>query len=366
METNRRNLLAAAALGGSFAMLPSVRLAAEETQKAPLRLNANENQYGPSTSALAALTDAGFESWKYGVEEFFALRKAIADQHGIKPENIITTAGSGELLGVAGIAFTGPFRPLVAGTPSFARIQNYARAHGAEVIEVSLNAEHAHDLDTMAAYVTPETGCVYVCNPNNPTGTMLSGDRIREFALSIPEGPTLIVDEAYIELMPEPEAASLWKMAVSKPGVLVTRTFSKLHGLAGLRVGYGIAHEGTIKQLAALKATFANTISFRAALASYEDEAFKAFSLAKITEAREMTERFLKGQGLEYIPSYTNFVLFNPGPMGGKAFQTAMKERGVLVMTGYPEYEQWVRVSMGRVEDMPRFFEAADTVLKSA
>lgn len=119
---------------------------------------------------------------------------------------------------MAGIAFTGPFRPLVAGTPSFARIQNYARAHGAEVIEVSLNAEHAHDLDTMAAYVTPETGCVYVCNPNNPTGTMLSGDRIREFALSIPEGPTLIVDEAYIELMPEPEAASLWKMAVSKPG----------------------------------------------------------------------------------------------------------------------------------------------------
>lgn len=209
----------------------------------------------------------------------------------------------------------------------------------------------------MAAAVSTDSRLVYVCNPNNPTGTVLPAAPLRGFIEALPDGLLTVVDEAYVDLLDEPQQASMIDLVRAGRQVMLTRTFSKIHGLAGLRVGFIIAPPELIKRAAALRMSMSNQVSIAAAKASYSDIDFQNFSRAKIREGREVLYSFCRQQGLEFTPSEANFVLVKTGNV--KAFRDYLRTRQILVGGSYPQYEDWCRISLGTVEQMHRFSEVA-------
>jgi len=356
---SRRGLLTAA-----LAAVPAHRLLADSTLaekpeiQNPIRLIANENPYGPSKSAQAAATKAVSNGWKYAMKEITALKKQLADLHGVSPEHIIVTAGSGESLKIAALALCQGGGRVVAAKPTFTLITSYAESLGCEVDWVPLDSDMVHDLDAMAAAISYQTRLVYVCNPNNPTGTRVDGRKLHDFLATVSQKVPVVVDEAYLDLNEdEAEQTAIPRVLAGDP-VIVTRTFSKLHGMAGMRVGYAIAQPEMITRFNALRMSFMNYPGVMAASASLQDTDFLEFSRSKIQQCMAVTVAALEELGLAYTPSSGNFILFDTGG-SAEEFKTAMLEKGILTGKPEPEYPGWVRISMGKFEQMEQFAEAA-------
>ncbi len=329
---------------------------AEASSGGPIRLLANENPYGPSKTAQEAMEAALADGWMYASGEVRVLRQLIAEQEGVPPDHIRITAGSGELLKMAALGF-GRAGEIVAAKPTFSMLTAYARNTGATVHDVLLDSEMRHDLAAMEARVSSSTSLVYVCNPNNPTGTRLPTQQLRSFIETIEPRATVFVDEAYVELLPNPQSDSMIDQVKAGKNVILARTFSKIHGLAGLRIGYAIARPDLIAMLRPLQMSFLNVMGLRAAAASYQDKDFQAFSRARIQECVDVTQTAMEDIGLSYTPSVTNFVLFDTGG-SVREFASAMRQKNILVGRSYAPYESWCRVSMGTVEQMATFAEA--------
>lgn len=350
---SRRALLAAAA-GGVL----GVAAAARAADRAPmLRLIANENPYGPSPKARQAASAAVNESWKYALGEVQALRAQIAELEGVSPDHVMVTAGSAEALRVAAIAFAREGGEVIAARPTFAFLPAYASALGCKVIEVPLDVSMRHDLSAMAARVTAATRLVYVCNPNNPTGTMINGPALREFIAQVAPSAPVLVDEAYLDLWPDLKDHTAVSRVLAGDRVVVTRTFSKLHGMAGLRVGYAVALPELIEQMESLRITQMSYTGVTAASASLADAEFLAYSRDHIQECLAITEAVLDETGHAYAPSRGNFIYFDTGAGKGE-FMSAMRSAGILTGLSWADYPTWARVSMGRVEDMQAFATA--------
>lgn len=322
------------------------------------RLIANENPYGPAASARRAVTEALATAWQYPMGHDQPLKKLIAEREGLTTAHIMLGDGSGEILRIAGLVYGMGGRDVVAARPTFGFLQDYARQLGATVTEVPLDENLKHDLKGLAAAVTGRTGLLYVCNPNNPTGTLVPGAELRPFLKDMAGRTTVLVDEAYLDLWEDWPAHTATERVRAGDPVIVTRTFSKLHGMAGLRVGYALAPPDIIQRLEKHRMTLLGCAGVAAATASYQDLEFQAFSRARLQEGLAITTGALRELKLRHVAEGRgNFVFFDTGgPLAD--FSAAMRRAGYLVGRPFPPYDSWCRVSMGTVEQMRGFAEA--------
>jgi histidinol-phosphate aminotransferase len=357
-------LLAGVALGSlsrsAAAQSPPSRAAASGA----IRLAGNENPYGPGPAARAAIEAGIGDSWKYPIIEEMAFKAQIAAREGLTPRHVLIADGSSEILHIAALLAGPGGGELVTATPTFSFVADHVRAIGGSVREVPLDAEMRHDLMAMRAAVSPATRLVYVCNPNNPTGTMVPGGELREFLATLPPATTALVDEAYLEIASDMGKHSLVDRVRAGDNLIVARTFSKLHGLAGLRIGYALARPELIERMAKLKLVAVSSLGLAAAAASYADLAFQAASREHLAASVAITTAALDELKRPYAPTRANFVFFDTGQPAA-AFLAAMRERGFALGRPFPQYPTWCRVSMGTVEQMRLFADALRAAMLS-
>jgi len=320
------------------------------------RLLANENPFGPSEKARKAIIDAIGTSYQYPFIAVKQFQQMIADKEGVTKEHILLGAGSSELLAAAAIIFAAKGGPVVTADPSYMDLVNTAADFGAPIEKVPLDKAYGHDLDAMQKKVGSKTSLVYICNPNNPTGTVIPGDKLRAFCETVSKTTPIFIDEAYIDYADPTQTASMIECVRKGHNVIVARTFSKLHAFAGLRIGYVIAQPAVVKAMGKYcsegGAISATTVS--GAMASYQDAEYAKYAIAKNAESKSFLYQTLKAEGYSYVPSHTNFVIF-PLKMNAEKFVGEMMKRGVGVRSWAFAGQQWCRVSIGTMEDMKIF-----------
>jgi histidinol-phosphate aminotransferase len=328
-----------------------------------IQLNSNENPYGPSPRALEALTRAQPTAARYPDAAERRLYETIAAAHGVAPEQVVLGCGSGEVLQMAAMAFARSGRTLVACEPTFEAVLGYTKVAGGETIKVPLTADFRHDLPRMVAACDARTGLVYVCNPNNPTGSIVSRDELALFLERVPRTATVLLDEAYHHFVEDKSYASGQEWLGRVPNLLLVRTFSKIHGLAGLRLGYGVGSKETI-EAARAHAAFdnANQGVLAAALASFPDEEHVARQRTLNRDARDWVCRELEKDRRRYIPSHANFLMIEVGKDVGPVIE-AFRARRILVGRRFPSMPGWLRVSVGTPAEMRTFMDALRTIL---
>jgi histidinol-phosphate aminotransferase len=317
-----------------------------------IKLASNENPLGPSPKALVAMRETLERAHFYPDGGGYYLREAIAQKMGLERSNVILGSGSNEIIEFVGKAFLDPGDDVVVSRHAFVVYKLMATLFGARTIEVP-DPGYAHDLDAMAAAITPRTKEIFIANPNNPTGTLCSQEAIDRFMERVPEHVVVVFDEAYYEFLPEPP--DTLKFVREGRNVVVLRTFSKIQGLANLRIGYGLAKAELIDVLQKTRQPFnANGIAQAGALAGLQDDEHQQRTRELTWEGRDFLQKEFGAMGLEYVPSHANFVLVKVGD--GKAVFNALMKKGVIVRDmnayGLPE---WIRVSVGTMEQNRRF-----------
>jgi histidinol-phosphate aminotransferase len=322
-----------------------------------LRLSSNENPLGLAPAAREAVIEALVHAGRYPGEFTAPLYPQLARYLGVGEENILFGAGSTEVLQLIVQAYQGPGVPLIMAEPTFEDVLRYQRPHAYDLEMVPLKADHSHDLARMreVAEMGRRPVVVYICNPNNPTGTVTPARELDEWIAEAPESTLFLVDEAYHEYAEDPAYASALRWIHEKPNVIVVRTFSKIFGMAGLRLGYGLAHPDTLDRLRPFTiSNNPNILAAAAGMASLEDEAIMARSLQVNREAREVTHQALDEMGLEYLPSHANFLMHRiPGDLG--EYIQRMREEGIRVGRPFPPMTGWNRISFGLPDEMDRW-----------
>jgi len=363
MDLSRRELLTASAL---LLARPGLALPAATpapiTGSSPIVLSWNENPYGPSPAARAAITEAITSACRYPDDDIEALVRALAQKEGLPSDHIVTGAGSGELLCALGFIHGHDGGEIIAAEPTYLELANYARHAGAHVRFVPVDKQLRHDLSAMRAAVSDRTRAVYLCNPNNPTGTALPAAAIREFVESVPEKVTTIVDEAYMDFVDGAGLGSVVDLVGKGKRVVVLRTFSKIHGMAGVRAGYGIARADIASELAATRMSSANIFAMRAARASLVDHAFLTDTRRRILASRARITTQLERLGLAYAEPQGNFVFFDTG-MPLSRFAHSMRERNILVGRHFPPFDTWCRITIGTEPQVAAFLDALRAVV---
>ncbi|MEO1053245.1 MAG: histidinol-phosphate transaminase [Bacteroidota bacterium] len=328
------------------------------------KLNANENPYGPSPMAVKAHKQGSIKGNRYAWKELFELIDKIAEKEGVEPKSVIMGPGSSDLLEKFGMVLHMQGGNIVSADPSYMSMIRVAESVGADWKGVKLNSDWSHDLKGIEKAVDNETKLVYICNPNNPTGSITDGEQLKDFCKRVSKKVPVFVDEAYLEFLPDDEQTSMASLVAEGYDVIVARTFSKIHGMAGLRVGYAVAKEETIERIQKITrgGMGISYPSVMAALASMDDVEFQKKSRERNTEAREYVFTQLKARGFDYVPSVTSFVLF-PIDMEGEAFLKKMTDQQVAVRSFNIYDRNWCRVSMGTMDEMKLFVDALDTVL---
>lgn len=319
-----------------------------------IKLASNENPLGPSPKAIAAMRDALERANFYPDGGGWALRSAIAEKLGIQRENVVLGNGSNEIIEFIGHAFLRPGDEVVTARHAFAVYSLMAQLFGAKTVEVP-DPNYTHDLDAMLAAVTPRTRQLFIANPNNPTGTMVSQEEIDRFMDAVPAHVLVIFDEAYYEFLDNPP--DVVKYVREGRNVVVMRTFSKIQGLANLRIGYGLAPKNIADVLQKTRQPFnANGIAQAGALAGLLDDEHMNKTRELTHEGRAYLEAEFRAMDLEYVPSVANFVLVRVGD-GDAVFQALLK-LGIIVraMRSY-KLPEWVRVSIGTAEQNQRFIK---------
>lgn len=324
------------------------------------RLFANENPFGPSEKAKKAIVDALGKSYQYPFQALFELQEKIAVHEGIKPEQIMLGAGSSPLLHGTALYFAKQGGNIITGDPTYEDLPEKATAlKSIDWVKVPLTSEQKLDLDEMEKRINDKTVMVYVCNPNNPTGTQVDNARLKAFCERVSKKVLVFVDEAYIDYTADPKGMTMVDCVKKGQNVVVARTFSKLYGFAGLRVGYVIGQEAFIKSIEPFTASYAciSATSGAAALVAYQETEFLTGALKKTLASKEYLYSVLKKEGYSYIPSTTNFVMF-PVNMDAERFAEEMMKRSVGVRPWKFAGKEWCRVSIGTMDEMESFAQA--------
>ena len=318
-----------------------------------IKLASNENPLGPSPKAIEAMNAALAKANIYPDGGGYYLREAIASKHGLERANIVLGNGSSEVIEFAGHAFLKPGDEIVTSRHAFVIYKVMAQLFGATTTEVP-DVNFTHDLDAMACALGPRTRLVFVANPNNPTGTAVGQAAVDRLVDRTPENVLIVFDEAYQEFLDEP-TDTLKFVRQGRENVLVVRTFSKIQGLASLRIGYGMGAPGLIEVLQKTREPFnTNGIAQAGALAGLLDEEHQRATRELTRSGCDFLQRSFADIGLEYVPSHTNFVLVKVGD--GKAIFQKLLRNGVIVRDmnayGLPE---WIRVTIGTMAQNERF-----------
>jgi histidinol-phosphate aminotransferase len=372
MTVSRRVLLERLGVGAALAAA-APRLAAaslardaeagsERHPAGGIRLHRNENAHGPSAKAVAALVEAARRtSGDYPDEAVAALRRKIARIHGIGGDELVLGCGSGEILRMAVAAFAGPQKRIVTALPTFEAIASYGARAGAGIIAVPLSKDWSHDVTAMVDRTDTSVGLVYICNPNNPTGSLTRRQELERMIRSLPPHVFVVMDEAYHDYVGKTaDYASFIERRVDDPRVIVLRSFSKVHGLAGLRVGYAVTSTATARLLASHGlADGVNALAARGAAAALDD----AEHVRRSVEANESDrQEFLNeanARMVRSVDSLTNFVMLNTGRPAAPVVEHFAKH-GILVAGPVPAFERYLRVSLGTASEMREFWRVWD------
>jgi histidinol-phosphate aminotransferase len=326
-----------------------------------VRLSANENPYGPSAAAFDAMRGAFPLAWRYPDEHADALVEEIARQHGVARTQVLLGAGSGEILRLCAVAFTGAGRPVVTAEPTFESLARHARRNGAEALAVPLTADFRHDLPRMLD-AAPDPGLLYVCNPNNPTASITPKSEVRGLLAKLPPRTMALVDEAYFHYVESDDYETVVPLVASHPGLVVTRTFSKVHGMAGMRCGYAVAQPEVIALLRTHQAfDNVNVLAMAAAHASLLDPDHVALGRRRNSETRAAVCAELDRAGFRYIPSHANFLMIDLRRPVAPVIH-ALAERNVEVGRLFPALPNHLRVTIGKPEQMEVFLPALRAV----
>lgn len=327
-----------------------------------IKLASNENPLGPSPAALKAMQHVLANINLYPDGNAFYLKQKLAEKLQVKTENVILGNGSNEIIEFVGHALMSPGTNIVVSEFCFAIYPLVAKTFGAEVITVPA-VNHGHDLPAMLRAITPQTRVIFVANPNNPTGTVVSKQALLDFANQVPPHVLLVIDEAYIEFLDDAADFVADIRAGKRPNLLLMRTFSKIFGLAGLRLGYGIASPEIISMLEKVRQPFnINSIAQAGALAALQDEEHMGRTRENNAAGLKFYENAFRSLGLRYVPSAGNFILVHVGD--GQRVFNEMQKLGVIVrpMGGY-QLGEWIRISVGTPNENERCIEALKRVL---
>ncbi|HET8644886.1 MAG TPA: histidinol-phosphate transaminase [Vicinamibacteria bacterium] len=336
--------------------LPALAAAAPAPAEAVL-LNSNENPYGPSPRAVKALREAWQAAARYPDAAEAELQDAVARHHGVSAEEVVLGCGSSEILQMADMAFLAEGKKAVCAEPTFEAVLAFARVTRAEPVKVPLTADFRHDLPAMAAAAGQAGGLIYVCNPNNPTATLVTRDELAAFLAAVPSTTVVLVDEAYHHFVEDARYASALTLRARHPNVVVARTFSKMYGLAGLRLGYAVA---SFERAQALREhaswSNANAAVLAAAQASLDDEAHVRAQRRRLNGTREWLCRELARDGRRFIPPHANFMMIHVGTDVRPVIE-GFKARGLLVGRRFAAMPEWLRVTIGTDGEMRAFLK---------
>lgn len=370
---NRRSWLRTAGVAALSAGLGrSVRAQgpAEHLPPAPegdlINLAGNENPFGPSPSVVRAIVAGAPQACRYPFREEQALKEKLAEKEGVGTGNILLGNGCDELLALAGAAFLKSGKALVSAEPTYFQLIDYARRLGADMRGVPVGRGMQHDLPAMARAVDDRAGLVYLCNPDNPSGTVRPGAEVTDFLREVSPRVPVFVDEVYLELMADFPARTQVPLVKEGLPVIIGRSFSKMYGLAGQRIGYAVTTSALVAELGQWQMSSVNYLGVAAARAALQDSEFPAWSIRKIQAGKARFYELLRELKQEYIPSEGNFVYHRIGPWSVQDYQAVMKTKGLLV--GWPHapapgYEAWCRTSIGTDAEMRICAQAMRAVL---
>jgi histidinol-phosphate aminotransferase len=364
MSFSRRDLLrrfAASALTGA-AITSLDEFARARPLGTPIRLDKNENAYGPSPKAVDAMRASLLSANRYPRAEYEEFAEKIARVHKIKPDQVTLGAGSREILRMAIMAYLPVRKKLVLASPTFEAISDYAQlAAGANLAQVPLTRRHSHDLDGMLAESDATTGMVYICNPNNPTGSLTPRKDLENFIGKVPSSAVILIDEAYHEYVgPTSDYASFIDHPVNDERVIVTRTFSKIHGLAGMRIGYAVSSAQRSRVLSTSRLQLGlSEVAALAAAAALDDNEYVQHCAERNRNDRQEFYNMTNARMLRQIDSVTNFVLLNTGLPGMQVFEH-FRKNNILLGPLVPQMDKYVRVSIGLPEEMREFWRVWD------
>jgi histidinol-phosphate aminotransferase len=323
------------------------------------KLASNECPLPPFPEVVEAIADGGAAVNRYPDNDCTELRAEVAEHLSVAPESLLFGTGSASLMLIAALALGGPGRSIAYAWPSFGLYRIAARISHSREVEVPLAADHRLDLHALAAAIRPDTSLVYLCNPNNPTGTHVPAAAVAEFVATVPDDIMIIVDEAYYEYVRAADFGTALPLAMERPNVFVARTFSKVYGLAGLRVGYLVGDPDAIGELRRVQVPFSvNSLAQVAAIETLRHPERLEERVQRNADAMKQFTEELTERGYEFTDSQTNFVYLHPGDRRD-AFLDAMARNGIVLR---PFGRGWMRVTMGTEGENARFFAALDEV----
>ncbi len=372
----RRGFIANAALGAASIGLgfpSSIGAAARHRaakgvtpDRVPMRLNRNESPYGLAPSAAEAVRSAvDPKSYRYPIDEPKALEEAIAKRFGVEKENVVLGYGSTEILKMATEAFCNSSRPAVVAEPTFEGVLGFCPFIHSRAVKVNLNAEHKHDLPRMLR-ASHGAGMIFFCNPSNPAGTFADKQETEHFVRKLTRPTVLLADEAYGDYVEHPDYESCLRYVKEGLPVVVSRTFSKIYGMAGLRIGYAIGRKDLIKRMAKRRlVNNPNQLAIAAAMAALKNDGEFCNRVRKMNaDVRDYVCQEAKAMGLTFIPSQTNFVMIGVGRPATPLIEE-LKKRNLLVGRLFPSMPEHLRVSFGTMAEMKSFFKEFREVMSA-
>jgi histidinol-phosphate aminotransferase len=324
-----------------------------------IKLASNENPFGCSPKVKQAIAEGLSEINLYPDGNATLLRESLARHYGLDPEQFVFGAGSNEIISFIAQLFLNPGDESIYPMPSFVWYNTAVRAVGAVPVKIPLR-DYTTDLDAIKSSITEKTKIIWICNPNNPTGTIITDKQQEEFLDSVPRNVVVVLDEAYYEYAKGegfPESVPLLK---KYPNIIVLRTFSKAYGLAALRVGYGITSPEIVSYLNRIRPPFnVNTLAQKAAVAALEDQSFVSYAVSETKKGRLTLYEAFEKLGLKYIKSYTNFIWVETSYQSGEIFQKLLK-KGVIIR---PFMDNWIRITVGTEEENRALIKSLEEIL---
>lgn len=375
MQLSRRGFLRSATVAAAAsAIFELPALASPQVEEAhsgdippdAIKLSNNENAYGPSPKSLSAMQLAVAEGNRYPDRYSHQLVEQIAAHHKVDKGRVLLGCGSMDILRAAAAAFVGPGKALIMPQPTFEAIGGYAKPLGGAIIQVPLDSNYAHDLDAMRARAAQQPSLIYVCNPNNPTATITPRKDLETFISKLPANATVLMDEAYHHFaIGSPGYESFLDRPVEDERLIVCRTFSKVYGLAGMRIGYAVAGGNTLKQLRGFRSIECqNVAGTRAAMAGMSDQDYVHMAIRRNAGDRQEFFKQAQARGLKPIESRTNFVMMNasrPAPPVIEFF----RKQNIEIGRKFPPMTNYVRISLGKPGEMRQFWQVWDQMARA-
>ena len=325
-----------------------------------VKLASNENNWGPPDSVMKAMNNAWKYANRYGYPDGNVVQ-VIADHHGVRRDNILLTAGSGEGLNVMATTYLKPGKKVLGVSPSYASVFQQAAAVKADSIQLPLTKDYRQDIGQMIEVANRnarDIGFVYMCNPNNPTGVVVTAKEIKDLLDNIPKDMPVLIDEAYHHYVDDPAYGTAIPYVLEGRKVVVARTFSKIAALAAMRIGYSVAPPDMIREMRTYASNSVNVLAKWGAVASLKDPAAQADVKNKTVTLRNNTSKVLESWGYATIPSQTNFFMVSLGDRTVQPVIEEFRKRGILVGRPFPPMLNHLRVSVGTPEDMEKFIQA--------